>query len=55
MEFLELSLFLVASLLLYFKPENKGLTTCLAILGCSILVALEFYINLWVVVPIGNF
>lgn len=55
MELLELLLFLLAALLLYFKPEKKLLTTSLAGLGCVILIALEFYINLWVVTPIGNF
>lgn len=55
MEFLQLLLFLVAALLLYFKPEKKVLATACMALGCTILVVLEFYVNLWVVLPIGNF
>lgn len=55
MEFFELFLFLLSALLLYFKPEKRALTTTFAVLGCVILVALEFYVNLWVVLPIGNF
>ncbi|QKF60655.1 hypothetical protein [Campylobacter curvus] len=55
MEFLELLLFLAAAIVLYFKPEKKALATSLAVIGCALLVVLEFYVNLWVVVPIGNY
>lgn len=55
MEFLILTLFLISGLILYFKPQRKNLATGYAAAGCAILIALEFYVNLWVVVPIGNF
>ena len=55
MEFLILTLFLISGLILYFKPQRKKLATGCAAVGCAILIALEFYVNLWVVVPIGNF
>lgn len=55
MEFLQLLLFLIAALVLYFKPEKKALATACLALGCVLLVATEFYVNLWVVTPIGNF
>ena len=55
MEFLILTLFLISGLILYFKPQRKNLATGCAAAGCAILIALEFYVNLWVVVPIGNF
>ncbi|MGH1600190.1 hypothetical protein [Campylobacter majalis] len=54
MEFLQLLFFLFSALMLYFKPELKFLAVCFAVLGCLCLIALEFYVNLWVVIPIGN-
>jgi len=55
MEFLILTLFLISGLILYIKPQMKKVATSCLALGCVILVALEFYVNLWVVLPIGNF
>lgn len=55
MEFLILTLFLISGLMMQYKPQKKNLATGCTIVGCVILVALEFYVNLWVVVPIGNF
>lgn len=55
MEFLILTLFLISGLILYIKPQMKKLAMSCMALGCVILVALEFYVNLWVVLPIGNF
>lgn len=55
MEFLQLLLLFIASLIMQYKPEKRKTAASFAILSCIILVALEFYVNLWVVVPIGNF
>ena len=55
MEFLILTRFLISGLILYIKPQMKKVATSCLALGCVILVALEFYVNLWVVLPIGNF
>ena len=49
------TIFLISGLILYFKPQRKNLATGCAVVGCVILIALEFYVNLWVVVPVGNF
>lgn len=55
MEFLILTLFLISALVMQYKPRKRNLATGCAVVGCAILIALEFYVNLWVVVPIGNF
>lgn len=54
MEFLELVLFLLAALILFFAPRFRIVAAIFALAGCAVLVALEFYVNLWVVLPIGN-
>ncbi|ASM40056.1 hypothetical protein CSPB12327_04690 [Campylobacter sp. RM12327] len=55
MEFLQLVLLLIASLIIYLKPEKKRIAATCGFVACLILVVLEFYVNAWVVVPIGNF
>ena len=55
MEFLILTLFLISALVMQYKPQKKNVAAGCAIAGCAILVVLEFYVNLWIVVPIGNF
>ncbi|MDL0089809.1 MULTISPECIES: hypothetical protein [Campylobacter] len=54
MEFLQLVLFFISALVMYIRPEKKGVAVSCAIVGCALLVVLEFYVNLWVVMPIGN-
>ncbi|CAD7289468.1 hypothetical protein [Campylobacter suis] len=55
MEFLVLSLIFISAFLLLFKPEKRALATGLAIASAVISILMEFYVNLWVVVPIGNY
>lgn len=54
MEFLQIVLFLLAALIMFLVPRARIVAVLLALAGCAILVGLEFYVNLWAVVPIGN-
>lgn len=55
MEFLVLMLLFASALLIFFKPEKKKAATLCGTIGVIILVIMEFYVNAWVVVPVGNF
>ncbi|BCX79939.1 hypothetical protein [Campylobacter sp. 19-13652] len=54
MEFLQIILFLLAAIIIFVIPRARVLAVLLALAGCAILVGLEFYVNLWTIVPIGN-
>ena len=55
MEFLMVSMFFVASLFLWFKPEKKRAVMGFGIAGIAILVIMMAWVNKFAVVPMGNF
>ena len=55
MEFLMVSMFFVASLFLWFKPEKKRAVMGFGTAGIAILVIMMAWVNKFAVVPMGNF
>ena len=55
MEFLMISMFFVAGLLLWFRPEKKRAVMGFGIAGIAILVIMMAWVNKFAVVPMGNF
>ena len=55
MEFLMVSMFFIASLFLWFKPEKKRAVMGFGIAGIAILVIMMAWVNKFAVVPMGNF
>ena len=55
MEFLMVSMFFVAGLLLWFRPETKRAVMGFGIAGIAILVIMMAWVNKFAVVPMGNF
>ena len=55
MEFLMVSMFFIASLFLWFRPEKKHAVMGFGIAGIAILVIMMAWVNKFAVVPMGNF
>ena len=55
MEFLMVSMFFIASLFLWFRPEKKRAVMSFGIAGIAILVIMMAWVNKFAVVPMGNF
>jgi len=55
MEFLMVSMFFIASLFLWFRPEKKRAVMGFGIAGIAILVIMMAWVNKFAVVPMGNF
>ena len=55
MEFLMVSMFFVASLFLWFKPEKQRAVMGFGTAGIAILVIMMAWVNKFAVVPMGNF